>query len=252
MASANSCYLRHSKVPVEEDLTHEFKAHRDLSKLDLSESKYILAKNGGYTLKIPRRRATLSKSICGMLNTGLKSTIYLGVTDSGEAEGFIMSLYQRDHFQLSLRDLLSKFDPPCPSSRIGIEFVPVFDADEDGLLSPESAGFDVPRWLEHAVRDSKYCWCDNFTMAASAHGIIHRFYVIELTIRPSENKQVFANEFGKYYIRKNGYTTMIGKDSLQSMKKSSPVAKVGRPKIFQDDSSNSERSDYLSYDEDKE
>ena len=73
-----ACYLRHSKVPVEEDLTHEFKAHRDLSKLDLSDLKYSPGIGGSLTPKLQRYRATLSKSICAMLNTGLKSTLYLG------------------------------------------------------------------------------------------------------------------------------------------------------------------------------
>ena len=63
------CYLRHSKIPVEEDLTHEFKAHRDLSDLDLSDNRFTVGINGP-TEKAPRCRATLSKSICGMLNTG--------------------------------------------------------------------------------------------------------------------------------------------------------------------------------------
>ena len=63
------CYLRHSKIPVEEDLTHEFKAHRDLSDLDLSDNRFTVGVNGP-TEKAPRCRATLSKSICGMLNTG--------------------------------------------------------------------------------------------------------------------------------------------------------------------------------------
>lgn len=115
-----SCYLRHSKLPIEEDLTHEFKAHRDLSDLDLSQSKYTLASDGGFMPKVQRFRATISKHLVGMLNTGLKSQMYLGVTDQGNAEGFLMSLYQKDHFQLSLRDLLSRFDPPCPDHLIDI------------------------------------------------------------------------------------------------------------------------------------
>ena len=73
-----ACYLRHSKVPVEEDLTHEFKAHRDLSDLDISVYKYTFGINGSWTPKCPRFRSTISKSICAMLNTGLKSTLYLG------------------------------------------------------------------------------------------------------------------------------------------------------------------------------
>ena len=41
-----SCYLRHSRIPVEEDLTHEFKGHRDLSKLHLSENPRYTTTNG--------------------------------------------------------------------------------------------------------------------------------------------------------------------------------------------------------------
>ena len=66
----SACYLRHSKLPVEEDLTHEFKAHRDLSDLDHSQRFYTWGIGGTWTQKVTRFRATLSKSICGMLNTG--------------------------------------------------------------------------------------------------------------------------------------------------------------------------------------
>jgi len=55
-----ACYIRHSILPVEEDLTHEFKAHRDLSKLDYSEMKVTPARNGGFTEKVKRYRLPLS------------------------------------------------------------------------------------------------------------------------------------------------------------------------------------------------
>ena len=117
--------------------------------MDLSEKRYTWG-IGGYTAKAPRYRKTLSESICGMLNTGLKSTIYLGVTDEGIAEGFMMSLYQRDHFQLSLRDLLSKYKPACPEHVINISFIPILDEDEeDGVILPDPIGLDTPRWLNH-------------------------------------------------------------------------------------------------------
>ena len=145
MAALYSCYLRHTKIPVEEDLVHEFKAHRDLSGLDYSEKNYTYGRDGGWTKKVSRKRRTLSDSICGMLNTGLKSTLYLGVTDAGVAEGFVMSLYQKDHFQLSLVDLLSKFNPPCPEHRVEVKFIPVIDPDEDGCVENESLGFDTDR-----------------------------------------------------------------------------------------------------------
>ena len=124
--------------------------------MDLSEKRYTWG-IGGYTAKAPRYRKTLSESICGMLNTGLKSTIYLGVTDDGIAEGFMMSLYQRDHFQLSLRDLLSKYKPACPEHVINISFIPILDEDEeDGVILPDPIGLDTPRWLNHRYGNSDY------------------------------------------------------------------------------------------------
>ena len=102
--------MRHSKIPVEENLQNEFKAHRDLSKLDLSEKRYRRAwtiegppKEKGWVLKDSRNRAAISKTICGMLNTGLKSTIYMGVTDSGQVivcQGPVSS-----NFMCELRDV---------------------------------------------------------------------------------------------------------------------------------------------------
>ena len=59
-------------------MTNEFKAHRDLTELDISSSRYHKTINGEYNAKATRARLTLSKTICGMLNTGLKSTIYIG------------------------------------------------------------------------------------------------------------------------------------------------------------------------------
>ena len=154
-----SCYLRHSRIPVEEDLTHEFKGHRDLSKLDLAENQRYFKGANGVVFQKPKimrkARATISKSICSMVNTGLKSTIYLGVTDRGIVEGFMMSLYQRDHFQLALRDLMSKFKPPCPDHVINIKFVPILDEDEDGIVSPEPIGFETSRSLDHLLHDPR-------------------------------------------------------------------------------------------------
>ena len=165
------------------------------------------------------------------------------MTDDGIAEGFMMSLYQRDHFQLSLRDLLSKFNPPCPDHAIDITFVPILDEDEDGIVMPEPIGFDIQRSLEHIIRDSKYCWCDDFTLSAQANGYMHRFYVIELSINKwdkndslnaslvrddvCDKRPIFANEFGKIYIRRNGYVWKItsGED-LANLKNYSYIKKT--------------------------
>ena len=68
-----SYYIRHSTTAVEEDMTHEFKAHREMTKLDVSQVKYWRNLAGEYeTKKSIRGRWPLSKTLCGMLNTGLK------------------------------------------------------------------------------------------------------------------------------------------------------------------------------------
>jgi len=273
-----TCYMRHSKIPVEENLQNEFKAHRDLSKLDLSEMRYRrawtiegLPKEKGWVLKDSRNRAAISKTICGMLNTGLKSTIYMGVTDRGQVEGFMMSLYQRDHFRISLRSLLSKFKPACPEHIIDIRFVPILDDDEeDGILLPEPIGFDPPRWKDHRIHEPEYCWCEASAIAAFSHGILQRFYVIEIVINQwdknnpqnasliredvCDKRPIFANEFGKVYIRRNGYVEKVRKENLRKLENDSYLDEETIPKIEQFNNTYDKEDDndteYFSYESD--
>ena len=158
-------YLRHSSMPIEEDLTHEFKAHRELTLLDVSTSKYQRTNKGDFQVKPVRARAPLSKTICGMLNTGLESTIYLGVDDLGTVHGLMLSLYQKDHFMVALRDLMNRYDPPVPSDRISVKFVPVLDQDEltDSHIEKELISYEMSRSMDHQIRSNIYCWCDNYT-----------------------------------------------------------------------------------------
>ena len=88
-----------------------------------------------------------------------------------------MSIYQKDHFLLSLRDLLSRYDPPVPEHRVSVQFVPVledFESEKTISNEEEIISYETSRCLEHDIRSVKYCWCDNYTMAASKHGIMHR------------------------------------------------------------------------------
>ena len=147
--------------------------------LSYSDVRYVPAWNGGFIAKLGRRRASISKSICAMLNTGLKSTLYLGVTDEGQVEGFAMTLYQRDHFLLSLQDLLDRYSPSPEPGKVETRFIPVIDEDEKGGILPELRSQDgKSRQLGHAVRDSRYCWCDTDCLAKCANGILPRFFVI--------------------------------------------------------------------------
>ena len=43
-----------------------------------------------------------------MLNTGAGGTVYCGILDSGQVEGFMMTAYQMDHMRLSLMDTMNR------------------------------------------------------------------------------------------------------------------------------------------------
>jgi len=249
-------YVRHSLLDgIEEDLKTEFKAHRDLSNVDLSDCKYVPASNGGFTNKLPRRRKAISDSICGMLNTGLKSTLYLGITDEGQVEGFAMTLYQREHFLLSLQDLLERYSP-CPSKRVETRFIPVIDEDEEkqGGVLPELVHLPdtSSRWLGHCVRDSRYCWCDTDSLAICANGSIPRFFVIEITLAAWDPIQdtirpIFKNEYNKIYVRRNGYVQQIeDKAEIEALKNTNFNTKAENYVSLFEVSD----TDFYSYDED--
>ena len=72
-------------------------------------------------------------------------------------------------------------------------------------------------------------------MAAGANGFMHRFYVIELSINQwdksnpqnanlvhadvCDQRPIFGNEFGKIYIRRNGYVETVSGEDLVTLKK---------------------------------
>jgi hypothetical protein len=62
-----------------------------------------------------------------MLNTGQGGSIFLGVTDDGSVEGFMMSPAQKEHFLLTVKETLSRYSPPVPDHMYSIKFVPVID-----------------------------------------------------------------------------------------------------------------------------
>ena len=162
-----------------------------------------------------------------------------------------MSLYQRDHFELSLRDLLARFDPPCPKDQVKIKYIPIVDPDEGEVITNEPISLDIHRWLEHSVRDSCYCWCDNLAMAACAHGFVSRFYIIELEFKAwsldnPNPRQIYANELGKIYLRHNGYINKIPKAELEKMN-NCRIPMVAFEKNLQDNSFEDDQGDLTEY-----
>ena len=129
--SVNTYYIRHSRLPIEEDLNHEFKGHRCLSYRDLSEKTMTLGWKGRENVrKIVHSRRPISGYLCGMLNTGLGGTFYLGVEDMGKVEGLMMSASQMEHVLLQIKDLFDSYQPPVPDHMYNVKFIPIVDASE--------------------------------------------------------------------------------------------------------------------------
>ena len=221
-------YIRHALLPFSEDSVHEFKAHRCFSKRDLSDLTHTFNRDGECKkLKVKYNRTPLSKHICGMLNTGKGGTFYLGVTDQGRVEGFMMSIYQKDHVTLALWHLLQAFSPPVPKHMYNLRFVPVLDSVDERIdvQKEDNVINGMRRELAHELNESRYCWCDCYTTAMLERGVMHRFYVVEIEFKawdpldarnkglvfpevPSMNP-IFQNEEGKCYLRRNGGTTKM-------------------------------------------
>ena len=84
-------------------------------------------------------------------------------------------------------------------------------------------------------------------MAAGANGIMHRFYVIELSINQldknnpqnaslfrddvCDNRPIFGNEFGKIYIRRNGYVRSVWGKELSNLKQVTYLKEAPIPKL---------------------
>jgi len=210
-------YVRNQILALEEDIIHEFKAHRHLSDQDLSGKSTVFARDDDEDCpeKVKYLRRSLSPNICGFLNSGRGGRMYLGVTDAGEVLGFMMSQYQKDHFDIALADLLSRYTPPVPKDLVRIAFVPVKEADTDQFRK-DPVGFRIRADKRHILRNSRYCWCDLNSMAGVEKGMMHNFYVIEIIFaawgRHNHQQQrqqltatngtvVYDNEEGKAFMR---------------------------------------------------
>ncbi|XP_064640322.1 uncharacterized protein LOC135495522 [Lineus longissimus] len=193
-------YIKGAVVPFEEDLTHEFKGHRNMAVEELPPWAFITGSN-------KRSRKAVSRTINGFLNTGKGGTVYLGIVDDGTVKGMKLTQYQKDHLLTSMDDLASRYDPPLLKHRYKVRFVPVLDnncTDDDisALTSfdntSDTADLDS-RERPHICRTHTYCWCDKEAVAVYNNGIFAPDYVIEITVRPwdpnhKENKQLVEGD----------------------------------------------------------
>ena len=164
MAPPVRTYTRGEVVSQEEDRTHEFKGHRTIS-IENRITVHRPGLGGDPTVtEYSTTRQQWSKYLCGMLNTGLGGTLYGGIQDSGQVTGFMMSEYQQDHVRIQLEDLFERFSPPVSSDQYTLTFVPVVDEGDWDVGEPLKADPGL-RSLEHKLRTTNRCWCDEQSAA---------------------------------------------------------------------------------------
>ena len=105
--SRTKTYIRGKVVATEEDVRHEFKAHRTITWENRTNFRPAPGLGGDGVYSTTRQQ--WSKYLCGMLNTGLGGILYGGIQDDGTVTGFMMSEYQQDHVRLQLEDLFERF-----------------------------------------------------------------------------------------------------------------------------------------------
>ncbi|XP_052815539.1 uncharacterized protein LOC128242431 [Mya arenaria] len=182
MSMSSKFYVRNQLVDCEEDFTHEFKGHKNICREDLPP----WTQEKGNTDKASRR--AVSRNLNAFLNTGKGGTVYLGVIDSGHVKGLQLSQYQKEHIIGSVRDVMSRYNPPVKRHRYKVRFTPVFNNQEEGkeIVNNMCKEQMDPALLErpHEFRSSNYCWCDNDNVMQYNAGILLQDYVIEISIRP--------------------------------------------------------------------
>lgn len=193
-------YVLNSVVPFEEDATHEFKGHRNITAEEVPPWCYIPGTDR-------RSRKAVSRNINGFLNTGKGGTIYLGIVDDGRVKGLHMTCYQKDHVTVALKDALHRYTPPVPEEYYKLEIIPIIeceDAEETDInmaLELQDNGCDdkdTNRHRPHVLRTPDYCWCDRKAMDAFSEGLPASLYVVEITVFPW--KQTLANKIGQHCL----------------------------------------------------
>jgi len=189
-------YVKFEKVPFEEDQYHEFKGHRNLSKEELpkwtQETKF---EKGS--------RKSISRNLCGFLNSGTGGTVYAGIIDSGEIHGLKLTQYMKDHIVGSMHDLMSRYSPPVDRQRYHIAFIPVLSATTNEEDRDKMAGYETKEVVKeeerrqpHRFRTPHYCWCDKDMMAQYNQGILVSDYVIEFKILPWDPEKDYSGSLG--------------------------------------------------------
>ncbi|KAK2187982.1 hypothetical protein NP493_148g04045 [Ridgeia piscesae] len=170
-------YVCGSIVPFDEDVTHEFKGHKNLSEEEIPPWTQIANTDR-------RTRGPVSKCLNGFLNNECGGTVYLGILDDGTVNGFSLTQFQKDHVRVSLDDLMERYHPPVEEHRYTVKFVPIVDKDCSEEDIERIVSYNSRRQTPHTLRDYKRCWCDQDRIAQFQSGILAARYVIEIIIKP--------------------------------------------------------------------
>lgn len=186
---------------LEESKTVEFKAHDRLAVTQMT------------TKEIEERRfQPSSRTIGAFLNINKPCSLYLGVRDDGIVTGHPMFNAQKEHFKLSLDQLLKhKFDPPVDSYRYSIHYHAVQIPDQTPTRKEPALTIAEAHLM---LQQPGHCWCeveinkmkrDNQNQPAAAP-----HYIIQVQINPwdpakdSNGYKVwpyYSTEEGKCFLR---------------------------------------------------
>lgn len=210
-------YTRDSMLPFEEDMTTEFKGHRNLVRNEVpSWAQQNNSEKGS--------RRHISRNLNAFLNSGGGGIIYLGVTDDGKVHGFSMTCQQRDHFRQNLENLMKNYKPPVLPHQYSVHFTPVLNSKHQPdeirsilrYISSEKL-VESDKEKQHTFNSSSYCWCDKEAASVYNLGKVIYSFVIEVTVKawdPYDMRNIsiggckklriqpyYADEEGKVFFR---------------------------------------------------
>lgn len=101
--------------------------------------------------------------------------------------GIHLTDFQKDHVLLAVQDTFSRFTPSVTPDMFSVEFVPVLShPDEEIGISPQTGDLDQ-RNQPHALRTSRYCWCDED--AAAQFNLVSQLYIL-----------ITSQSFDKFFV----------------------------------------------------
>jgi len=215
-----SFYIKDTIVSFEEDETHEFKGHRNISVEEIPPWCRIAGSNR-------RSRKAVSRNINAFLNSARGGTVYLGIVDEGIVKGLQLTEHQKHHVIIAMTDLAARYKPPIQSDMYSIKFCPVLRREQLTVQTFEHV-FDEAKQTPHVIRTSDYCWCDREAEFRCRRNISIQEYVIEITVFPFRDEltrdksghyklklhPIYEDELGRCYFRRTASIVRCSRNEI--------------------------------------